>query len=108
MRWIGESGIPVQRLSDGMDLRRKCTGVGGSRGLCLSLIHIYVEITDDGETVMVSMKNISATEISLEGRDITDRFGRGDESRNTEGSGLGPVSYTHLDVYKRQILYNAV
>ena len=35
------------------------------------------------------MKNISATEISLEGRDITDRFVRGDESRNTEGSGLG-------------------
>lgn len=49
----------------------------------------YVEITDDGEAVMVSMKNISATEISLEGRDITDRFVRGDESRNTEGSGLG-------------------
>jgi len=49
----------------------------------------YVEITDDGETVMVSMKNISATEISLDGRDITDRFVRGDESRNTEGSGLG-------------------
>ena len=49
----------------------------------------YVEITDDGETVMVSMKNISATEISLEGRDITDRFVRGDESRNTVGSGLG-------------------
>ncbi|MFR3765698.1 MAG: sensor histidine kinase [[Clostridium] symbiosum] len=49
----------------------------------------YVEITDDGETVMISMKNISATEISLEGRDITDRFVRGDESRNTEGSGLG-------------------
>ena len=49
----------------------------------------YVAITDDGETVMVSMKNISATEISLEGRDITDRFVRGDESRNTEGSGLG-------------------
>lgn len=50
----------------------------------------YVEITDDGETVMVSMKNISATEMFfMEGRDITDRFVRGDESRNTEGSGLG-------------------
>lgn len=55
----------------------------------LSGTRAYVEITDDGETVMVSMKNISATEISLEGRDITDRFVRGDESRNTEGSGLG-------------------
>lgn len=49
----------------------------------------YVEITDDGETVTVSMKNISATEISLVGKDITERFVRGDESRNTEGSGLG-------------------
>lgn len=42
----------------------------------LSGTRAYVEITDDGETVMVSMKNISATEISLEGRDITDRFVR--------------------------------
>lgn len=49
----------------------------------------YVEITDDGEVVTVSMKNISATEISLVGKDITERFVRGDESRNTEGSGLG-------------------
>ena len=49
----------------------------------------YVEITDDGEVVTVSMKNISATEISFVGKDITERFVRGDESRNTEGSGLG-------------------
>lgn len=49
----------------------------------------YVEIGDDGEKVEVSMKNISAAEISLEGRDLTERFVRGDEARNTEGSGLG-------------------
>ena len=49
----------------------------------------YVEITDDGELVTVSMKNISATEISFAGKDLTERFVRGDESRNTEGSGLG-------------------
>ena len=35
------------------------------------------------------MKNISAAELSDDGRDLTDRFVRGDQSRNTEGSGLG-------------------
>ena len=37
---------------------------------------------------------------------LTERFYRVDGSRSREsgGTGLGPVSYTHLDVYKRQML----
>ena len=34
-------------------------------------------------------KNVSAAEITFNPEEITERFVRGDESRNTEGSGLG-------------------
>ena len=35
------------------------------------------------------MKNISAAELDFDSEEITERFVRGDESRNTEGAGLG-------------------
>ena len=37
----------------------------------------------------VELKNISATELSVAPEELTERFVRGDDSRNTEGSGLG-------------------
>ena len=50
---------------------------------------VYVEMTDLGNSVHISMKNISASELNFDVDEITDRFVRGDSSRNTEGSGLG-------------------
>ena len=50
---------------------------------------VYVEMTDQENAVHISMKNISATELDFDVEEITDRFVRGDSSRNTEGSGLG-------------------
>ena len=41
------------------------------------------------DNVVISMKNISATEMSFNPEEITERFKRGEESRHTEGSGLG-------------------
>ncbi len=39
--------------------------------------------------VVFSIKNISESELNLEAGELTERFIRGDESRTTEGSGLG-------------------
>ena len=50
---------------------------------------VYIDVTDYGEQVELSFKNMSATEITFDPSDIVDRFVRGDKSRNTEGSGLG-------------------
>ena len=37
----------------------------------------------------IILKNITAQELSVSGEELTERFVRGDASRNTEGSGLG-------------------
>lgn len=49
----------------------------------------YVEIVKDEEQVTVTIKNISEHVLDMDGEMLTERFVRGDTSRNTEGSGLG-------------------
>lgn len=50
---------------------------------------VYIEITKEGKDAVVRMKNVSAAELDFNTDEITERFVRGDASRNTEGSGLG-------------------
>ena len=50
---------------------------------------VYIEMTETENDVRISMKNVSASELDFNVDEITDRFVRGDSSRNTEGSGLG-------------------
>jgi signal transduction histidine kinase len=49
----------------------------------------YIEVISEEEKVVVVLKNISASELNFNTEEITERFVRGDQSRNTEGSGLG-------------------
>ena len=49
----------------------------------------YIEIRQTETYAQVTMKNMSATELNFDPEEITERFVRGDLSRNTEGSGLG-------------------
>jgi len=56
------------------------------------------------------MKNISATELNFNPSEITERFVRGDSSRNTEGSGLGLAiakSFTELQGGRLEVLTDA-
>lgn len=50
---------------------------------------VYIELEEEDETIYLVFKNISASEIDYDRDEITERFRRGDKSRNTEGSGLG-------------------
>ena len=50
---------------------------------------VFVDILAEDEEVVIRMKNTSASELTFSPEEITDRFVRGDVSRNTEGSGLG-------------------
>ena len=60
---------------------------------------VYVNGFRIDDTVVITLKNISAQEITIESSELTERFVRGDSSRNTEGSGLGLAiakSFTEL------------
>jgi len=50
---------------------------------------VYIEMNERPDVVQIFMKNVSAGELNFNTEEITDRFVRGDSSRNTEGSGLG-------------------
>lgn len=81
---------------------------------------VYVELTQNEMEIAFTMKNISATELNFEPEKLTERFVRGDESRNTEGSGLGLAivqSFTEVqggsfkieidgDLFKTTVIFN--
>lgn len=54
---------------------------------------VYIEMEEEGggyeQKNIFSVKNISAKYLEVEASDLTERFIRGDQSRQTEGSGLG-------------------
>ena len=50
---------------------------------------VFVDIFREENEIVVQMKNVSKDELTFNPQEITERFVRGDESRNSEGSGLG-------------------
>ncbi|WP_368274892.1 sensor histidine kinase, partial [Enterocloster lavalensis] len=60
----------------------------------------YISLDEDESgTVTIILRNISAKELNVSPEELTERFVRGDASRNTEGSGLGLAiarSFTEL------------
>jgi len=50
---------------------------------------VYVRVFEKMGWYYAELKNMSAMELSVEAEELTERFVRGDASRNTEGSGLG-------------------
>ncbi len=49
----------------------------------------YIDMKKEGGYVVTTLKNVSAAELTFNPDEITERFVRGDQARNTEGSGLG-------------------
>lgn len=50
---------------------------------------VYVNGFRIDDTAVITIKNISAQELTVDATELMERFVRGDESRNTDGSGLG-------------------
>lgn len=50
---------------------------------------VYLDVYRVGNKAVMSFKNISKYELNISADELMERFVRGDESRNTEGSGLG-------------------
>lgn len=50
---------------------------------------VYIDVEDLGDEIGVTFKNISAYELNITAEELMERFKRGDESRTSQGSGLG-------------------
>ncbi len=50
---------------------------------------LYLDMMNLDGRVILSLKNISRDELNIDADELMERFVRGDDSRNTEGSGLG-------------------
>ncbi len=50
---------------------------------------VYIEISQVEKEVIISFKNISSYELNMPVEELMERFKRGDESRSSEGNGLG-------------------
>lgn len=62
---------------------------------------VYIDIEDLGNEVLLSIKNISAYELNISADELMERFKRGDESRSSQGSGLGlSIAKSLIDIQK--------
>lgn len=63
--------------------------IGNAAKYSLRNSRLYIQVTESEKEIMAVLRNTSANRIRTNGTELTERFVRGDESRNTEGSGLG-------------------
>lgn len=62
---------------------------------------VYINLEDEETYIHFAMKNISAYELNIPADELMERFKRGDESRNSEGSGLGlSIANSLIDLQK--------
>ena len=81
---------PVTVLADGRHLWRVFDNL--LNNICkyaLAGTRVYLDLEQVGETACITFRNISKVPLRLSSEELTERFVRGDSSRNTEGSGLG-------------------
>lgn len=62
---------------------------------------VYIDIEDAGSEIQLTFKNISAYELNISANELMERFKRGDESRSSQGSGLGlSIAKSLIEVQK--------
>lgn len=65
---------------------------------------LYIDLMALEGKVVISLKNISREELNVDADELMERFVRGDDSRNTEGSGLGlNIAKSLMDLQKGQL-----
>lgn len=65
---------------------------------------VYIDVMAVEGKVIISLKNISRDELNVDADELMERFVRGDDSRDTEGSGLGlNIAKTLMDLQKGQL-----
>lgn len=85
---MGEADLTVQ--ADGRLLWRTLDNLlGNASKYALPGTRVYLDARPVGETVVISVKNVSRDPLNISTDELMERFVRGDTARTTEGSGLG-------------------
>ena len=83
-------GPEIYIMADGRRIWRVFDNLmGNARKYALRGTRVYVSLEEIGGDAVFCFKNISREPLSLDANELTERFVRGDKSRNTEGNGLG-------------------
>ena len=81
---------PVMVMADGRHLWRVLDNLfGNTVKYALDGTRVYVDVADLAGEAILSMKNLSREPLNIRPDELMERFVRGDQARNTEGSGLG-------------------
>ena len=81
---------PLMAVYDGKLLWRVLSNVlGNVVKHAMAGTRVYVNVYQENGRAVVAVKNISAEPLNITAEELMERFVRGDESRNTEGNGLG-------------------
>ena len=87
------STLPPQELYVKADGRHVWRILDNLLGNCVKYAmpgtRVYLELLKWDGNVIFSLKNVSASQLNVPPEELMERFVRGDESRTTEGSGLG-------------------
>ena len=79
--WIMADGRHLWRIIDNLLSNCNKYAQSGTR--------IYVDILQQEGRAVLTIKNVSRQQLNIPTQQLMERFVRGDESRTTEGSGLG-------------------
>lgn len=87
---VSQPEEPVMIAADGRHLSRVLENL--MNNICKysqPATRVYLSLERQGGDAVITLRNISRVPLNLSGDELTERFVRGDSSRNTEGSGLG-------------------
>lgn len=87
---VGIPEAPVKIMADGRHLWRVFDNL--MNNICKysqNGTRVYLDVSEKDGKAKITFRNISKYELNITGEELTERFVRGDKSRNTEGSGLG-------------------
>lgn len=96
---------PVAMMADGRLAWRVLSNLlSNAVKYALPGTRVYIDVMALEGKVIISLKNISRDELNVDADELMERFVRGDDSRNTEGSGLGlNIAKTLMELQKGQL-----
>lgn len=96
---------PAMMMADGRLVWRVLSNLlGNAVKYAMPGTRLYIDLMKLEGKVVISLKNISRDELNVDAEELMERFVRGDDSRNTEGSGLGlNIARSLMELQKGQL-----